>query len=77
MFILFLLKTVVKILGNNCFNADAILSVYWVIFAVSVLIHIMSPHITADSGVLIHPFQFFTFGITVILKSNRVVGQAE
>jgi hypothetical protein len=76
MFNFFQLKTVVKILRNNCLNSDAIFTINRVIFAVSVLVHIMCTHVTADFGVFVHPFQFLTLGIAVILKGDGVIGQA-
>jgi hypothetical protein len=40
------------------------------------LVHIMCTHVTADFGVFVHPFQFLTLGIAVILKGDGVIGQA-
>lgn len=75
MLIFFLLKTTVELLWDDGLNAYPIFAVDWVEFAVSILIHIVRPHIPSNFGIFIHAFESFSFRVPVVLESDRIVGE--
>ena len=77
MFELLLLVTAVQVLRDDGLDADAVLTVEGVVLAVALVVHVMRADEASDLRVFIHAFQFLAFGVAIVLKRDRVVGQAE
>lgn len=71
-----LFEAVVKLRRHDGFDSDAILASQWVVLAVAIVVHVVSTHVTADLGVLVHTFQFLPLWVAVVLESDRIVCQS-
>jgi hypothetical protein len=71
-----LLETFVQVLRDHCLNADPILSIQWVVFAIALVIHVVSSDVPSDFGVLVRTFQFSPLWVLIVLEGDGIVGEA-
>lgn len=77
MFELLLLVTAVQVLRDDGLDADAVLASEGVVLAVALVVHVVSSDEASDLRVFVHAFQFLALGVAIVLKSDRVVCEAE
>ena len=63
---LLVLEALSEVLGDNRLNPNSILASQWVVAAVALVVHVVSPDVPSDLCVLVHPFQLLALGVTVV-----------
>ena len=67
------LVAVVEIVGNHCLDSLSILAVQRIEFTITLIIHIVSTHVSPNLRVFVHSLELLALGVSVILQSDGVI----